>query len=326
MSPRYLLGVLAIAAVAFTGIPASADSFPDKPITLVVGYAPGGGTDIYARTLSSLVQDRLNGQPLVVVNKPGSGGLIGAKYVADARNDGYTLHLASAGAMYFGSQLRGFPLDPNKDLVMVSMVGRLLPALVVKKGSPYKTTEDLVKAIKAKPGEIRYSTPGRGSTWATAGLAFNMRNGLDSKPVPFGGGSKARAAVIGDQVDYTVIGLHLVRGFEDQLHPLGLIFPERDPYNPDVPTLKEQGIAYTEVLTPMMIFAPAGTPPERVKYLDEALAKITGDPEYDKKMRAAGLPAKYMSGPDGTAYYARLQKEWAPLVVELKKGMAKAKK
>jgi tripartite-type tricarboxylate transporter receptor subunit TctC len=324
MSPRAFFGALAAAVIAAAGITAAnAENFPDKPITLVVGYSPGGGTDIYARTLASLVKDRLDGQPIVVVNKPGSGGLIGAKYVADSRKDGYTLHLASAGAMYFGSQLRGFPLDPNNDLVMVSQVGRLLPAVIVHKDSPYKNTNDLVAAIKANPGKIRYSTPGRGSTWATAGLAFNMRNDLDSRPVPFKGGSKARAAVIGKQVDYTVIGLHLLRGFEDQVRPLGLIFPERDPYNPDVPTLKEQGIAYTEVLTPMMIFAPAGTPPERVKYLDEALAKITGDPEYDKKMRKAGLPAKYLNGEDGAAYYARLQKEWAPLVDELKKGMSK---
>ena len=104
------------------------------------------------------------GQPIVVINKPGAGGLIGAKYVADSRKDGYTLHLASAGAMYFGSQLRGFPLDPNNDLVMVSQVGRLLPSVVVEKDRPYKTTQDLVDAIKANPGKIRYSTPGRGST------------------------------------------------------------------------------------------------------------------------------------------------------------------
>jgi tripartite-type tricarboxylate transporter receptor subunit TctC len=319
-----LIGILTAVFVAVAGIAtASAEDFPTKPITLVVGYSPGGGTDIYARTLASLVKDRLDGQPIVVVNKPGSGGLIGAKYVADSRADGYTLHLASAGAMFFGSQLRGFPLDPNKDLVMVSQVGRLLPALIVHKDSPYKDAKDLVAAIKANPGKIRYSTPGRGSTWATAGLAFNMRNDLDSRPVPFKGGSKARAAVIGKQVDYTVIGLHLMRGFEDQVRPLGLIFPERDPFTPDVPTLKEQGVAFTEVLTPMMIFAPAGTPPERVKYLDDALAKITGDPGYEKKMRKAGLPAKYLNGKDGTAYYARLQKEWAPLVDELKKGMSK---
>jgi tripartite-type tricarboxylate transporter receptor subunit TctC len=326
MDVRCLFKALLVGTIAVVGATAAqAENFPNKPINLVVGYAPGGGTDIYARAVASLVKDRLNGQPIVVVNKPGAGGLVGAKYVADSRADGYTLHLASAGAMYFGSQLRGFPLDPNNDLVMVSQVGRLLPALVVHKDSPLKTSNDLVAQIKANPGKIRYSTPGRGSTWATAGLAFNMRNDLDSKPVPFKGGSKARAAVIGKQVDYTVIGLHLVRGFEDQIKPLGLIFPERDAYNPDVPTLKEQGVAYTEVFTPMMIFAPAKTPPERVKYLDEALKKITGDPEYDKKMRKAGLPAKYLSGKEGTDYYLRLQKEWAPLVVELKKGMAKKK-
>ncbi|MFT5445976.1 MAG: tripartite-type tricarboxylate transporter receptor subunit TctC [Gammaproteobacteria bacterium] len=171
MTSRTLLGVTAVILSTVVGIPAAqADNFPNNPINLVVGYSPGGGTDIYARAISSLVKDRLGGQPIVVINKPGAGGLIGAKYVADSRKDGYTLHLASAGAMYFGSQLRGFPLDPNNDLVMVSQIGRLLPAVVVNKDSPYKTTQQLVDAIKANPDEIRYSTPGRGSTWAIAGL------------------------------------------------------------------------------------------------------------------------------------------------------------
>ena len=320
MSLQRHVGALTAAAIVACGITAAkAETFPDKPVTIIVGFAAGGGVDMYARTLASLVKDHLNGQPLIVVNKGGGGSLPAAKFVADSRKDGYTLHLASAGAMYFSAKVRDFPLDPNNDLQMVSMVGRLLPALNVHKDSPYKTANDLVAAIKAKPGEIRYASPGRGSTWSTAALAFNLRNSLKSQEVPFQGGSKARAALIGKQVDYAVFGLHLLPGFEEQLRPIGLIFPERDPYNPDVPTLKEQNIAYTEVLTPIMVFAPGGTPPERVKFLDEAFGKITANPAYDQAMRKAGLPAKYMNTKDATEYYDYLQKEWAPLVTELKK-------
>jgi tripartite-type tricarboxylate transporter receptor subunit TctC len=325
MSPRTVFGALAVSAMALSGIAgAQADSFPDKPISVVVGYAAGGGTDIYARALSSHAQKYLKGQPIIVVNKPGGAGIPAGRMVADSKKDGYTLHLASAGAMYFAWKLQSGILDPNKDLEMVSMVGRLLPSLVVHKDSPYKTANDLVDAIKKQPGVLRYATPGTGSTWATAGLAFNLRNGLSSQPVPFQGGSKARAALIGKQVDYAVNGIHLVTGFEDQLRVVGLIFPERDPYNPDVPTLREQNIAFTEVLTPMMIFAPKGTPPERIKLIDEALAKISEEPEYKQTMRKANLPVKYMSAKSANDYFTYLQKEWAPLVDELKKSKPKS--
>lgn len=305
---------------------ANAAEFPRKPITIVVGYGAGGGTDSYARALSSVAPEYINNQPLIVVNKPGGSGIPAAKYVADSKPDGHTLHLASSGALYFSTQFRKAPVDPFKDFKIVCMVGRLLPAVFVHKDSKYKTPQELVADAKANPGKLRFSTPGRTSTWGIAGLGFVLRNGIKAQDVPAKGGAPARGLVIGKQVDFGVFGIHLKNGFEDSVRPLGLLFPERDPNNKKVPTLKELGVNYVEVLTPMIIMAPKATPDKTVEYLDNACQKMTAHKAYGKLLKKAGLPAKYMNRTDTLAYYKRLTTEWKPLVDEIKKKMKKKKK
>ena len=315
-----VLSALAFSLTTAAAIPAaqSAD-FPRKPVTLVVGYAAGGGTDTYARAMASVAPEYINLQPLVVVNKPGGSGLPAAKYVADANPDGHMIHLASAGALYFSTQFRKAPIDPLADFKMVCQIGRLLPAVHVSKDSPHKTVNDLVAYAKANPGKVRFATPGRTSTWGIAGLAFAKRNGIEGQDVPAKGGAPTRGLVIGKQVDYGVFGVHLRKGFEGQLNTLGLLFPERDPNNKDVPTLKEQGVAFTSVFTPMVIMAPKDTPDAAVTALDEACKKISEHKAFVKLMAKSGLPVKYLSGADATKRYNELIASWQPLVDELKR-------
>jgi tripartite-type tricarboxylate transporter receptor subunit TctC len=296
----------------------AADEFPRKPVTLIVGYGAGGGTDTYARAMASVAPEYINLQPLVVVNKPGGSSVPAAKYVADSNPDGHTLHLASAGALYFSTQFRKAPVDPVKDFKMVCQIGRLLPAVHVSKDSPIQDVKQLLAHAKANAGKIRFATPGRTSTWGIAGLAFAKRNGIQGQDVPAKGGAPTRALVIGNQVDYGVFGIHLRKGFEGQLRTLGLLFPERDPNNPDIPTLKEQGVAFTEVYTPMLIMAPRDTPDANVKALDEACKKISEHEAFVKLMQKSGLPVKYLSGADATKRYDELIASWSPLVTELK--------
>jgi tripartite-type tricarboxylate transporter receptor subunit TctC len=323
MKPKGILTATAVllSTVAFTT--ANAAEFPRKPITVVVGYGAGGGTDSYARALASVAPEYINRQPLIVVNKPGGSGVPAAKYVADSKPDGHTLHLASAGALYFSTQFRKAPVGPFKDFKIVCMVGRLLPAVFVHQDSKYKTAKELIADAKANPGKLRFATPGRTSTWGIAGLGFVLRNGMKAQDVPAKGGAPARGLVIGKQVDFGVFGIHLKSGFEDSVRPLGLLFPERDPNNKKVPTLKELGVNYVEVLTPMIIMAPKATPDARVAYLDGACKKMTSHKAYGKLLKKAGLPVKYLSGPDATAYYKGLTKEWRPLVDEIKSKMKK---
>ena len=313
--------ILAVTAMA----PAQAAEFPNKPLTVVVGFGAGGGTDSYARALASVAPVYINLQPLIVVNKPGGSGVPAAKYVADAKPDGHTIYLASGGSFYFSTKFRKAPVDPVKDFKIVCMVGRLLPGLFVHQDSEFKTAKQLVDHALANPGKLRFSTPGRTSTWGIAGLAFTARNGIKAQDIPAKGGAPARGLLIGKQVDFSVIGIHLINGFQDQVRVLGLIFPERDPNNKKVPTMKEQGIPSVEVFTPMLLMAPKGVSDERVRILDASCKKMTSHKAYGKLLKKAGLPAKYLNGPDATAYYQKLTNIWSPLVDELK-AKAKANK
>jgi tripartite-type tricarboxylate transporter receptor subunit TctC len=312
----FAAGAAVLAAVAIA--PAQAAEFPSKPLTVVVGYGAGGGTDSYARALASVAPEYINMQPLIVVNKPGGSGVPAAKFVADAKPDGHTIYLASGGAFYFSTKFRKAPVDPIADFKIVCMVGRLLPALFVHQDSEFKDAKQLVDYAKANPGKLRFSTPGRTSTWGIAGLAFVGRNGIKAQDVPAKGGSPARGLLIGKQVDFSVIGVHLINGFQDQIRVLGLIFPERDPNNKKVPTMQEQGIPSTEVFTPMLLMVPKATPDATVVKLDGACKQMTAHKAYGKLLKKAGLPAKYLSGPDAAAYYNKLTATWSPIVDELK--------
>jgi tripartite-type tricarboxylate transporter receptor subunit TctC len=265
-------------------------------------------------------------QPLIIVNKAGGSGIPAAKYVADSKADGYTLYLASGGSFYFSTQFRKAPVDPFKDFKIVCMVGRLLPAVFVAKDSKFTTAKQLADHVRANPGQLRYSTPGRTSTWGIAGLAFAKRNNLNAVDVPAKGGSAARGLLIGKQVDFSVIGVHLINGFQDQVKAIGLIYPERDPNNKKVPTVKEQGLNLLEVFTPMIIMAPKGVPDDRIATLDASCKKMTSHRAYGKLLKKAGLPVKYKPGPETLTYYKKLAKEWQPLVDELKKASKKKKK
>ena len=317
--------LIAAGAIATLASPAFA-AFPEKPITLVVGFGAGGGTDSYARALASVAPEYIGRQPMIIVNKAGGSGVPAAKYVADSKPDGYTLYLASGGSFYFSTQFRKAPVDPFKDFKIVCMVGRLLPAVFVHKDSKFKTAKELVDHVKANPGKMRYSTPGRTSTWGIAGLAFNKRNGMKAVDVPAKGGSPARGLLIGKQVDFSVIGVHLINGFQDQVKALGLIYPERDPNNKKIPTVKEQGLNLLEVFTPMIIMAPKGVSDKRVAALDASCKKMTSHKAYGKLLKKAGLPAKYKAGPATSTYYKGLAKSWDPLINELKAASKKNKK
>ena len=320
MTPRKLFGAIAASVVAIAGVSAAqAADFPRKPVTVVVGYAAGGGTDSYARALASVAPEFLNLQPLIVVNKPGGSGIPAAKFVADSKPDGHTLYLASSGAFYFSTQFRKAPVDPFKDFKIVCQVGRLLPAVFVPKDSPITSAKQLVSEAQANPGKMRFATPGRTTTWGIAALAFAQDNDIKGQDVPAKGGAPARGLVIGNQVDYGVFGVHLRSGFQDQLRILGLLFPERDPNNKDVPTMKELGVKFTPVFTPMLLMAPKGVSDERVQILDTACKNMTSHKAYGKLLGKAGLPAKYKNGPDMLAYYKELTTQWKPIVDQLKK-------
>ncbi|MEQ9329561.1 MAG: tripartite tricarboxylate transporter substrate binding protein [Rhodospirillales bacterium] len=308
-------------AMAISLISASAFAeFPEKPVKLIIGYSPGGGTDTYGRALASVAPEYLNEQPLIIVNKPGGSGLPAAKLVAESNADGYTLYLASGGSYYFSTQFRKDPdADPFKDFKMVCMVGLHFPAIYVHKDSKYKTLQDLAADIKAKPGELRYATTGRTSVWGIASLAFLQKNDMGAVGVPATGGGPARALLIGNQVDFGIIGVNLIKGFEDSLRMLAVMYPDRDQGNKEIPTVEELGLKSLEVSTPTILMAPKDVPDAVIAKLDSACKQMAEHKAFKELLQKSGLSAKYRSSAETVTYIKELTDSWQPLIADVKK-------
>ncbi len=305
MKRRHIFGLAAAAlAVASMSIPALAQDWnPRRPINLVVPYPPGGGTSTYGRALIGPLSEKL-GVPVNIVNKPGAGGVNGATEVAAARPDGQTLMVTTGGALVMHSIFKDIPIDPFDSFEIVAQVGGLQGSIIVPYDSPYKTLADLVGAIKANPGGLRWAHTGRGAFLHVSGQSFLVANGLEATDVPFKGGAKVRAAVVGAQVDYAIIGVQQNRGFEDKMRALALIAPERDGLQPDIPTVDEQGFNYEFVNTPITMFAPADTPAEVINTVSAYVEEIVSTDAYGDEMMVKGLLPAYL-GPE--AAEARLR-------------------
>ena len=307
-------GVSMLAGLAGSGL---AQDYPVRPITLVVGFSAGGGTDTYARALAGTINEAL-GMPMVVVNRPGAAGMIAAQFVAEQPADGYTLYMASAGsflvkAMYDGENA---PVQPLEDMRILGQIGASIPGLLVPIDSPYQTAADLVDAAIANPADLRWSHPGRGSLFQLTGVAFLQANGLGVQDVPFQGGSRARNAVAGEQVDFGFMGVQLINGFETQLRAIGVAGSERDPANPDVPTFAEQGLPDVPLTNPQIIMASADLPDEIAGILADAIAETVASETYGRLVSRAGLGVSGGEPDEARARLEALRDELEPLVAD----------
>ncbi|MFO8090376.1 MAG: tripartite tricarboxylate transporter substrate binding protein [Desulfatiglandaceae bacterium] len=296
----------------FVGSGIAAD-FPAKPVTLIVGFSAGGGTDTYGRAIASVANDVM-GQPMVVVNKPGAGGVIAAQFVASGRPDGYTLYHASAGSFILKAMFKKLPVDPFEDFKVVGIVGKLSTGLVVPANSPFETAEELIAYAKKNPGKLRWAHTGRGNFHHVAGMGFLLKNGITAQDVPFNGGAKTRAAVVGEQVDFGFMGPQQVTGFEEQMRVLGLTLEERDKAKSEFPTFKELGIPFVEVTSPITVMAPAGISPDVLKTLSDAVVEMTQHKAFLKMLGNAGLAPDSKGSEEGEKYLLKLKEDWAPVV------------
>ena len=311
---------VALAAAALVSVlaPAGAQAdYPERQVTMIVPLAPGGGSDTQARILAKFLTEKF-GHPVIVVNKPGANGYIGAQLVADSRPDGYTLMLQSAGSFMLAGMMRPQVLNALTDLKPVAQVGELNTSVMVRVDSPHKTLREFLDHAKSKPGALRWSHNGRGSFHHIAGVGFNRDAGLKTRDVPFDGGGPSRAALVGGQVDYALLGIQQLSGFEAQIRPLGLVSDERDELFPDVPTLKEQGVDVPVVSSPTVLYAPKATPDETVSRVAKAVEDVVKSEPYRKELAKIGLSSAYR-GPEATAsYLKKLHDSWMPLVEEAK--------
>jgi len=283
-------GALALAALALpAAAPAqSAASYPSQPLHIMVGASPGGGTDILARMLADKLTPALK-QSVVVENRPGASNTIAADLTARAEPDGLTLLVATNTGQSIAPHLLKLKYDPLKDLQPIGMVAIMPNVLVVSSASPYKSMKDLVAAMKARPGDLKYGSSGVGSTQHVGAEAFNLAAGTRAIHIPYKGSSQAHIDIISGQVDMmfdsTSSAMNQIKA--GKLRALAVSAPHRSPGLPDVPTLAESGITGADVNTWYGLYTTRGTPPEIVSRLHDELVRALGHP--DVKARIADL-------------------------------------
>jgi tripartite-type tricarboxylate transporter receptor subunit TctC len=280
---RFAASLLLLFAAATV---AQAQSYPSKPVKIIVPFTPGSATDILARLVGEQLGRSL-GQPFVVENKPGAGGIVGTQAAKDAAPDGYTLIAAGSGPFGINPGVyKSLPYDPVRDFEPIGNIALTPQAIVVGAQSPYKSIRDLVAAARAKPGELSFASLGNGSTSHLTMEAFQQAAGIKLNHIPFKGSSDAQSQIIGGNVvmmSDTVPGLLTqVRG--GKLRALGVAIPQRSPFMPDVPTLAEQGYPGFESVGWIGLAAPAKTPVAILDKLNAELRRMLQDPAVREKM------------------------------------------
>ncbi len=309
--------VLALATSFILALPglALAQAWPTKPIRLVVTYPAGGGADLMARLVAPRMAEVL-GQPVVVENKGGASGQIGAGEVARAAPDGYTLMLDALSYAVNPSLFTKLPYDPAKAFTPISVLVLFPNMLVVSPGFEARDVKQLVAMAKAQPGTIAFASSGNGSAQHLAGELFRQRAGVDITHVPYKGGGPALNDVIGGQVPIffanMASGLPHVKG--GRLRALAITGSKRSPALPDAPTMAEAGVPGYEIYEWNAIFAPAGTPAPVVAKLADAIAKAVQSAEFKERVAALGGEiAGY--GPAEAERFVREQTElWGKVV------------
>lgn len=287
---RLLIAALAL-GLAGTAAPfqVGAQTWPDKPIHVIVAFTPGSATDVIARSVSNELSARL-GQPVIIENRPGAGGTIAAAQVAKAAPDGYTLLVNSSGHTVNPWIYGKLPYDTAKDLMGVSLLARQPNVLVVSPARGWTTVGDLVKAAKAAPGKMSFASAGVGSATHMNGEKFKVAAGIDVLHVPYKGTPEALNDVMGGRVEYffspVVSALSIVR--DKRLLALAVGSPARASVLPDVPTTEEAGYKGSAYNYWAGLLAPAGTPPGVIERLNRELVAALALPEVKERLAKIG--------------------------------------
>ncbi len=295
------LGTLGAAAPVLAQSP-----WPTRPIRLVVGFPPGGTTDVMARVVAAPLQKAL-GQPVIVDNKPGASGNLAVSEVGKAPADGYTLMVAPISVQTANPHLFKPALNPERDLQPVASLGYAQLYLVARKDLPAKNVAELVKLAKAQPGKLSYGSGGPGTQMHLVAELFKQQAGVDAVHVPYRGAAPALQDLLAGQIDYyfdPATGFSHLR--EGRAKLLAVSGTRRSPFFPDAPTLAEAGVKGVELGNWFGLFAPAATPPDVVARLGQEIARAVALPEV--KQRFAELGAEPVAQ-DGAAFRKTISEE-----------------
>ncbi|HSS84706.1 MAG TPA: tripartite tricarboxylate transporter substrate binding protein [Reyranella sp.] len=307
--------VMMAAAVALAASAAHAQTYPTKPVHVIVPFTPGSATDVVARTVAQALSTRM-GQAFVVENRPGAGGTIGANLVAKAAPDGYTLLVNSSGHTVNPSIYPSLPFDTAKDFTGVSLLAEQPNILVVAPSKGWKTAGDLVKAAKAEPGKLTYASAGAGSATHMNAEKFRVSAGIDTMHIPYKGTPEALTDTMNGRVDYffapVIAALPMVR--DNRVTALAVGSAKRASVLTDVPTTEEAGYPGSAYNFWVGMLAPAGTPTAIVEQLNKEVTAALASPEVKDRLGALGADAAPMAAADFDKMIARELKDNAELV------------
>lgn len=314
---RVLLAAAGAAALLGCATVAQAQSFPTKPVHLVVTYPPGGSSDLMARIMGDKLSEVWK-QPVIIENRPGAAGAIGMDYAARQPGDGYTFVIGNLGPALVNPIIQKVPYSMEKDFMPVSLVATGPNILVVPAASPYKTLADLVNAARARPGAINYGTSGPGSMSQLSGQLLIRQAGIKLNEVPYKGGILAVNDVVAGHLDMIVSDALPVSQFikANRVRPLAITSDKRSRLFPDIPTFGEGGVQGLVADNWWGVYLPAGTPAPVVTAYQQALAKVMAEPDVKEKFAQLGVEAMSTSPADFRSFLAAEHAKYSKLVAD----------
>jgi tripartite-type tricarboxylate transporter receptor subunit TctC len=284
---------LILAALSLLAVPVAHAAYPDKPVRIVLPFAAGGVADITARIVAEKLSDKL-GQRFVVENQAGAGGITAARTVISSPPDGYTLALLSNGTAVSVSLFKKLPFDPLKDFAPISSLGYFDFIFATSAEAPYKTLAGFVAAAKEKPGTLNVGTINVGSTQNLSAELFKTAAGVDFTIIPYRGTPEIQVGLLQGNVALMIDSYSSMKGniASGKLRALASSGPKRSEATPDIAAVAESGVAGYDVVSWNALFAPAATPPEIIKTLNDALKDILADADVKKRMLELGIEAR----------------------------------
>jgi len=313
---KKLLAALGIAALVATG--AQAQDWPTSPITLIAPFAPGGASDVLARSLADGMSREL-GQSVIVENHAGAGGSIGVGLTAAARPDGHTIVLGGNGSLVFAAGVQKLPYDVRTDLRPIGQVGSAQSAIVTRKGLEVSTLDALIARAKETP-KLTYGSPGVGSVLHLAGVLFGRETGGELVHVPYQGLIPALTDLQAGNIDMVFANIASLKPFLEggRVTPVATISDERSADLPDLPTTPEEGFPNLVLETWYGVMAPADVPEDRAATLEAALGKVASSPEFHETLRQQGfVPASDNSAAGFGQVIESDFATWMPIIADL---------
>jgi len=307
----FILSIMLCTAPAFT----AAAGYPEKPITMIVPFPPGGSTDVFARILARYLSQEL-GQSIVVVNRAGAAGNIGTGIAARAAPDGYTVLLGTASITVAPSVYKSLSYDVSKDFQPVAFLGAT-PALVVVSPDGPASIKELVTMLKSQPDKYSYATTGYASATHLVTEFFNRKAGVNAFAVPYTGAGPANQAMISKLHLYTFVTASAAMGLisSGSLKVIAIASEKRSSVLPDIPTIAEAGIPGVDASTWNMLFVPSQTPIEITRKLNSATNKVLADPRVAKLLQGLAIDVTSDSTPESSTAYVQSEiKRWADIV------------